>query len=677
MYKVQIAIPEVSFPGKTVVTVRIEDAERTIRVPGEQEVTLHVANLTIKQSILIGCDIPESLTGHLALCLGDFLPKLEGEVDQWFRLEREGSSGQDSAIRLVLKVTKTQLDLGRETCPRCEASLMRVQALEMQLAALHSQLRVFPALQHHLQTLQIEDLTLHYPASLSQQERDFFKFTLIAYHQRAKLADSLQKEVSSTQQRLTEALAQHSELRSVADETTVQLHNQLLRLTAEHTKWAQEKKSAWEIVLQVRGELDQIRKKHSEINVKNRDLQREIAALREREQQWSEENSQGREGKEELKAVLGKNQDLANAVKRLAEEAAAATAQFTAANLQLVREKSDLSKELQRCREQLMQKELLCDQLTGEKLKLESQNQQISCLSLLRDELNASVCAQESKIKALEQRNIVEISKIQVRCSDLEATNDQLTRENEALVGENEHLKAEMQRFHRENVRLQGLYDAVKAENAGYIGRITVLEQGLCLQEDASRSLDLLSFQESQYSTTIQLLSADLNSVSSSLLDQSEKTLAGQQLIAKLTEVVERQSGELRLIRKLLHNPAPYVPVSNDLVDSALAQYLNSRLVPAPVPFNREEPGVYHFGSKKVTMKLENSRLIARVGGGFMSVEEFVTVYGPLELERLESRKLVRPAEPLFQRITQCLESKEAFSPLTQRTEPSPRHRFT
>jgi hypothetical protein len=94
------------------------------------------------------------------------------------------------------------------------------------------------------------------------------------------------------------------------------------------------------------------------------------------------------------------------------------------------------------------------------------------------------------------------------------------------------------------------------------------------------------------------------------------------------------------------------------------------------MPFRREEAGMYTFGSRKVAMKLENGRLIARVGGGFMSVDEFVTVYGPMELEKLENRRFARPAEPLFQRITQCLESKEAFSPLTQRTDPSPRHRF-
>jgi len=676
MYKVQIAVPEASFPGKAALTVSIEDVERTLRAPSEQEVTLLVANLTVKQSLLLSCEVPESPAARLTLCLGDFLPKLEGEVDQWFRLERDGSSGQDLAFRLVLKVKKTQLDLERETCPRCESSLMRAQALEMQLAALNSQLRVFPALQRELQTLQIDDLTLHYPASLSQQERDFFKFTLIAYHQRAKLTDSLQKEAFSAQQRLAEVFSQHTELRSIADETTVQLHNQLLRLTAEQTKWAQEKKSAWENVLQLRGELDQMRKNHREMSEKIRDFQQEIAVLRGREKRWNEGSSQGKEGKEELKAALGKNQELADAVKRLAEEAAATTAQFTAVHLRLVHEKGDLGAELQRCREQLTQKELLCDQLAGEKLKLESQNQQISCLSLLRDELTSTASAQESKIKALEQQNIVEISKIQVHCSDLETANEQLIRENATLVEENEHLKGEMQRFNRENVRLQGLYDTAKTENAGYIGRITVLEQGLCLQEDAYRTQEQLSLQASHHSALIQFLSSDLNAVSCSLLEQSEKALAGQQLIAKLTEVLERQSGELRLIRKMLHNPAPYVPVSSDPVDSALAQYLNSRLVPAPVPFSREEPGVYLFGSRKVAMKLENSRLIARVGGGFMSVEEFVTVYGPMELERLESRRQARPAEPLWQRITQCLEAKEACSPLTQRTEPSPRHRF-
>jgi len=55
-----------------------------------------------------------------------------------------------------------------------------------------------------------------------------------------------------------------------------------------------------------------------------------------------------------------------------------------------------------------------------------------------------------------------------------------------------------------------------------------------------------------------------------------------------------------------------------------------------PVPFTREDKGVYLFGTKRVFIKVENGKIIIRVGGGFMMIDEFVEIYTPLELEKWE-----------------------------------------
>lgn len=61
--------------------------------------------------------------------------------------------------------------------------------------------------------------------------------------------------------------------------------------------------------------------------------------------------------------------------------------------------------------------------------------------------------------------------------------------------------------------------------------------------------------------------------------------------------------------------------IKNDLVDKALAEALNSR--PAlPVKFKRESYGVYNFGTKRVSVRLDlKNRLNVRVGGGTISLE--------------------------------------------------------
>jgi hypothetical protein len=50
--------------------------------------------------------------------------------------------------------------------------------------------------------------------------------------------------------------------------------------------------------------------------------------------------------------------------------------------------------------------------------------------------------------------------------------------------------------------------------------------------------------------------------------------------------------------------------------------------------FLRVEPGVYTFGSRKVNLRLELSKLKVRVGGGYISIDEFLDQYTPEELDR-------------------------------------------
>lgn len=80
---------------------------------------------------------------------------------------------------------------------------------------------------------------------------------------------------------------------------------------------------------------------------------------------------------------------------------------------------------------------------------------------------------------------------------------------------------------------------------------------------------------------------------------------------------------------------AVYVPVKDDLVDRRLAEYINN----APVKlrknmqFVRESEGIYKYGKKRVFMKIENDQIIIRVGGGYLTIEEFVEQYCPDDLE--------------------------------------------
>ena len=54
--------------------------------------------------------------------------------------------------------------------------------------------------------------------------------------------------------------------------------------------------------------------------------------------------------------------------------------------------------------------------------------------------------------------------------------------------------------------------------------------------------------------------------------------------------------------------------------------------------FMRESEGVYEFGSRKVLVKVEREKIMIKVGGGYISIDEFLDQYTPVELEKLQRK---------------------------------------
>ena len=53
------------------------------------------------------------------------------------------------------------------------------------------------------------------------------------------------------------------------------------------------------------------------------------------------------------------------------------------------------------------------------------------------------------------------------------------------------------------------------------------------------------------------------------------------------------------------------------------------------VPIQRLGDGGYMFGSRKIYAKIQNDKLVIRVGGGFMLIDEFLSTYGQQELDKM------------------------------------------
>jgi hypothetical protein len=72
----------------------------------------------------------------------------------------------------------------------------------------------------------------------------------------------------------------------------------------------------------------------------------------------------------------------------------------------------------------------------------------------------------------------------------------------------------------------------------------------------------------------------------------------------------------------MFSSPARYSPIRGDKVDEMLDRFVKKYNV--QIPLRRIAENRYLFGTKCISASIINGKLMVRVGGGYMSIEEFV-----------------------------------------------------
>ena len=88
----------------------------------------------------------------------------------------------------------------------------------------------------------------------------------------------------------------------------------------------------------------------------------------------------------------------------------------------------------------------------------------------------------------------------------------------------------------------------------------------------------------------------------------------------------------------------------------------------------RDSEGIYKFGSRRVMVKVERDKIMIKVGGGFLSIDEFLDQYTPVELEKLERRD---PLKRISEKTTTIPKIAVESSPVhrqSKTTKTSPCH---
>lgn len=125
------------------------------------------------------------------------------------------------------------------------------------------------------------------------------------------------------------------------------------------------------------------------------------------------------------------------------------------------------------------------------------------------------------------------------------------------------------------------------------------------------------------------------------ILSLEEKVYKANKITIELLKQLKDDEYEItdlkEHIRELRTKVPLYCAVKGDPIDRRLAEYINNyrEKHKLKILFVRESEGIYLFGTKRTAIRVENDRITVRVGGGYLSIEEFLEQYTSVELQKI------------------------------------------
>ena len=121
-----------------------------------------------------------------------------------------------------------------------------------------------------------------------------------------------------------------------------------------------------------------------------------------------------------------------------------------------------------------------------------------------------------------------------------------------------------------------------------------------------------------------------MESCSEFILTLEEKVYKANKTTLELLKQLKDDESEITYmkdhIKELRNKVAIYVPCKTDFIDLKLATFINNWYDKQKLKnmFTRETEGIYQFGTKRIAVRVENEKICMRVGGGYLSIEEFL-----------------------------------------------------
>lgn len=486
-------------------------------------------------------------------------------------------------------------------------------------------------------------------------ETEHLKNVIVSLSSKIVTTNDLEKEIST----VVDTLNQSEEARS-------KLHQQLNDAANSANQRAEETHKR---ETELNNEIERLRQEVDELN----------NTVRSREQTIHERDH----------TITDKNKEINNLNMKLADlsEMKALNDKYAQQVNEAEQSRVDLQKKFQKCledhEEEIRQKNEAYDQLMKEKNeildKLREAEKLIADLRQQIDKLNDKVHNRDQTILSLEadksamaldakNKQIIldEITKqrddLLRNLKEFQLSRDQLHNEIEALKVEFEGLRKvdneHFTRIHTEKSEVEVTLNKREQKITELEKRILEINSTIHMfkqQIDSTQSeCHRLQDIEVQYSrsTVVQReytedrahLRKELEKASDFMVDLEEKVhKANSTSLTLLTKVkeAEREVDVLKdYIYELKSKVAIYIPVREDPIDKKLAEYINNYpdRTKLKIMFMRESSGIYQFGSRKIYVRVEKDRIIIRVGGGYLTIDEFLDIYTPIELDKVDRK---------------------------------------
>lgn len=285
-------------------------------------------------------------------------------------------------------------------------------------------------------------------------------------------------------------------------------------------------------------------------------------------------------------------------------------------------EKAAVADVLQKTSTDLKGKTSQCDALNKEKMTLASAVTQLNAEKHLEGDLLKLI----NELEGLKEEQAAQLEHISnefdFAICEFEAKTENLAKLNEGYQDKAVKLEDILEKTEAEMDTKQTAFEEQQKVKFELAGKVATLEQTLCVNEDQQDILDAYTEKLKQSEAFKSQLTKELGFTSDYLLAQSSRALKAVKATTKLGEILDEREHEIDVLREVVNDLKKRTPTAyhaarvrdrqDDPIDQALAEFINNRDIPLDIPFTREDPGVYLFGTKRVFVKLENGKIISK-----------------------------------------------------------------